>query len=878
MKTIFILIYISGFILNLFMYSPSYAANTLNTNEITPPKNFFGYKPGADRNLFSYSELIEYLYLLESESQKIKMYHTGESPMGNPMYITFISSPENIKNLEKLREINRELALNPSLKKESREKMIEDGKGFIMATMSMHSTEVGPSQATPVIAYELINSRYDEVKNYLNDVVLMIIPSHNPDGMDMIVEHYKKYLGTEYEGSSMPGVYHKYVGHNNNRDFVSLTQKDTRVIADIYNLEWHPHVLVEKHQMGATGVRYFVPPSHDPIAINIDEGIWNWTWVFGSNMSKHMTGMGLAGVTQNYLFDDYWPGSTQTSSWKNIISMLTEAASVRMATPVYIEKSEISVWGKGLSEHKKSIRMPLPWEGGWWRLGDIVRYEVESIFSMVKTGSLFRSDILNYRNDLCIKEVNKGFNEAPFFYIILQKQHDPGELINLLKLMERHGVNVFKINEDVVVMGKKYYEGDFIIPLSQPYRPFIKEVMEKQRFPVRRYTPGGEMIRPYDITSWSLPLHRGITSHEINQPQEWLYEKIEIISSASLPEALDVEENAFVVFNANYNASYKAVFKSLAEGIQVYRIEEKTTVNDIDIPAGSFFLERTTRNSNKVNSVLSTLNFKPKLSEVKPSVSYREIKMPRIGLTETNFHDMDAGWLRYLFDTYEIPYSVINPGKFKNTNLTNNFDVIIFPDNNKHVLMQGRIQRGDNIIIPFYHPDYSEGLEKPGWQNVLSFIENGGTVLSWGRSIDLFTGIMEPENGQAFNFPVNNVSSSLTSRGFSCPGSLLKIHLNTEHPLSYGMPDKLGVFHRDNVVLTTSLPAFNMDRRIIGHFPEKENILMSGFAKKESLLENRPAIVWMSKGSGQVVLMSFVPNFRGSTPNAYKLIFNTLFL
>ena len=186
---------------------------------------------------------------------------------------------------------------------------MKDGKVFFLATLSMHSTEVGPSQSAPIIAYELIRTSNDiiqpstfNLQHYLDDVVYMMVPCHNPDGMDMIVDHYNKYKGTKYEGSSLPGVYHKYVGHDNNRDFVTLSQSDTRAIAAIYNKDWFPQVMVEKHQMGSSGVRYFVPPPHDPIAENVDAGIWNWIGVFGSGMMKDMTRQGQTGIAQTLPF------------------------------------------------------------------------------------------------------------------------------------------------------------------------------------------------------------------------------------------------------------------------------------------------------------------------------------------------------------------------------------------------------------------------------------------------------------------------------------------------------------------------------------------------------------------------------------------------
>ena len=213
----------------------------------------------------------------------------------------------------------------------------------------MHSGEVAPSQSLPIFAHDMATTDDPEVLGRLDDVVLMFVPSHNPDGMDMVVEHYREYLGTTYEGSRLPRVYHKYVGHDNNRDFVSLTQEDTRVIAALYSTEWYPQVMVEKHQMGSTGPRYYVPPNHDPIAQNVDEGLWTWSAVFGSNLSHDMAKDGLQGVASHWVFDDYWPGSTETSIYKNVISFLTEAASCRTASPVFVEPTELSVRGKGLA-------------------------------------------------------------------------------------------------------------------------------------------------------------------------------------------------------------------------------------------------------------------------------------------------------------------------------------------------------------------------------------------------------------------------------------------------------------------------------------------------------------------------------------------------
>lgn len=693
-KTIFIFIvtFLFVFLENSNLYS-----------QIITPEQHFGFQPGTNRNLFNYDSLIDYLQKLDEASPKLKMVNIGTSPLGKEMYIAFISSEENIKNLDKLKRINKELALNPNILDTELSNMINNGKVFVLATLSMHSGEVGPSQSAPIIAYELVNQDNPENNNLLKNVVYMMIPSHNPDGMDMVVNHYNKYLGTKYEGSSMPGIYHKYVGHDNNRDFVSLTQDDTKAIAKIYNLDWFPQVMVEKHQMGYTGPRYFVPPNHDPIAENIDAGIWNWSGIFGSNIIKDLTREGLSGVSQHYLFDDYWPGSTETCIWKNVIGFLTEAASAKYATPIYIESNELKVWGKGLSEYKKSINMPLPWPGGWWGLEDIVKYEIESTKSILKTASTNREEILQFRNELCMREVKKGKTIPPYYYIMPKKQHDESEFVDLVNLLMEHGVDIYELSEDVYINNRLYSLGDVVIPLSQPFRPFIKEVMEKQKFPVRHYTPDGKIIKPYDITSWSLPLHRGVRSIEINEKSNEVESRLKKIENEYLLKKETPNNYWGIILNVNNNESYKIAFTALISGLDVERTDAAINVDGEIIPKGSFIIEST----DELSDLLNGSKVSPKYIATKKEISSKPINLPRIGLVETYFHDMDAGWTRFIFDSYNVPYKVIRPGEFEELNVAKNFDVVIFPNSRKSVLMNGKYKSGDDYYVTDYPPEYT---------------------------------------------------------------------------------------------------------------------------------------------------------------------------
>jgi hypothetical protein len=848
--------------------------------EIPTPESVLGYVPGTDRELMDYEQLVGYMQKLAAASSSVEMLEFGTTPLGRPMFVAFISSSENLERLDELREINHRLALDPAIPAEELASLVEDGRVFVMETLSMHSGEVAPSQTLPVFAYRMATTEDPEIVTQLDDVVMMMVLCHNPDGMDMVVEHYRENLGTRYEGTSLPRVYHKYVGHDNNRDFVALTQEDTRAIAALYSTEWYPQVMVEKHQMGSTGPRYFVPPNHDPIAQNVDEGLWNWSAVFGSNLTRDMTADGLSGVASHWLFDDYWPGSTETSLWKNMISFLTEAASCKLATPVRVEPTELRVRGKGLAEYKKGVNMPDPWPGGRWSLADIVSYELSSMSSILATASRHREEILEFRNALCRKEVEKGRDEAPYYFVLPRKQRDPGELVALVSLLQRHGVEVDHLTADTIVGELHLSAGDVVVPLSQPYRAFVKEVMEAQQYPERHYVPGGDVIRPYDITSWSLPLHMGVRSIQVDIRSEALEALLEPVPGNAF--AVDVklpDELWAVAYPSTANASYKAVFAALAAGLEVGRLTHPFGPEGDQLPSGSFVILAGQAPHDALQSVVRQIQLPPTVLTEEITVARQPIRNPRVAMVETYFHDMDAGWTRYLFDTYGIPYTVLHPEDFDDADLAVNYDVIVFPAASKDVLTKGKYKRGDRYVAANYPPEFRKPISKEGLGKLTGFIEGGGIVVSWGGSTGLFTDGLAPasgeKDGEKVELPVRDVTKSLEK--VSVPGAFLAVDFIPDDPLTWGMPERAGAFSRGSPVFATSIPRLDTDRRVIAVYPERD-LLLSGYLEGEKALQNRPVMVWVRAGKGQLVLFGFRPQFRGSTPATFKLVFNALLL
>lgn len=307
----------------------------------------------------------------------------------------------------------------------------------------------------------------------------------------------------------------------------------------------------------------------------------------------------------------------------------------------------------------------------------------------------------------------------------------------------------------------------------------------------------------------------------------------------------------------------------------VLRTQQEVTINGKTLPKGSFIV----RNNEVLKNILSTLTTQPIVLDHKPNVPTKAVQLPKIALLVTWFHDMDAGWTRYIFDTYHIPFTLLRPEDVAQTNLSD-YDYLIFPDQSKPVILDGKYSES-GYYQPNYPPQYTKGIGKKGLQKIMEYVDGGGKVLSWGRSTDLFLGMLtiQDSKGEKENFvlPYRNIHSRLNKQGLYCPGTLIKTNWKPDHPLTLGMKKQTGIFYRGNPVLETQIPGFDMDRRVIGWFPEK-NLIMSGYAEHINLIGNKVAMVWLKKGKGQMVLYGFSPIFRASTPVTYKLVFNALML
>src|SRR6202046_629269 len=360
---------------------------------ITSPGSAFGFKLGADRKLADWSQLTAYYKKLSTESNRIRYEELGKTTEGRPFVAVTISAPENIAHLDHYLDIQRRLADPRIPPPEEAKKLIAEGKTIIAVTANIHSTEIASSQSVAQFAYELATENTPRIQSILHNVIIVIIPSQNPDGEQLVVDWYKKYLGTPYEGSQPVVIWHHYTGHDDNRDWATFTQVETRLAVDKVLNRWHPEILYDMHQQGADAARIYVPPFVDPFDPNLDPLLISSINALGANTALEISQTGKTGVL-SYGVYDFWSPLRDYISLHNGLRILTESASANLATPIDVPFEKLGT-GIGYNAKVAAWNYPDPWMGGTWHMGDIVAYQMDALASLTKSAATDREQFLS---------------------------------------------------------------------------------------------------------------------------------------------------------------------------------------------------------------------------------------------------------------------------------------------------------------------------------------------------------------------------------------------------------------------------------------------------------------------------------------------------
>ncbi|MBN1682418.1 peptidase M14 family protein [Candidatus Bathyarchaeota archaeon] len=838
--------------------------------QILSPEEFYGFKIGSDKKLVRWDKIIEYFEIL-SNSPCIKVEEIGKTTMGNPFIVAYISSPQNIQNLDKIREISLKLSHPKGLSKDEIEKMIVDGKTIVSMTMSVHASEIGGTQMCSELAYELATINDQVTQKIRDNAVLVLVPSSNPDGNIMVVDWYNKWLDTEYEGGPLPFLYNKYVGHDNNRDAFHITQAESKMLTKILFKDWYPQAQVDFHHMGSYSARFYIPPHMDPLYEYIDPLVWTEQQLYGASMILELEAAGKKGIeTQASYPADGGPYWDESPCMHGICGMLTESASANLASPIFIHKQQLEASRRGRPENRIQMNFPHPWEGGWWKLRDIVEQQKIAAFATLNAASNFRERILRNMVLKAERQIVAGENQPPYAFIISPDQHDELTTIKLLKVLNLADVNIHQANKNFKYEGVTYPKGTYIIFTSQISRPYILRLLKQSYYhdgPWSRRNDGTPLA-PYDLASNYFGDFWGVKIIEVTEPIEG-----EFVESKDIqyPEPKIVSNNNGYLLNVKLNQSYSVINKLLKKGKLVYRILESVEKMTI----GSFYIPH----QEGIEEEIKALSQQHHISFISPKVinfEKKQLKSLKIGLYQRySGGNMEEGWLRWLFDgEYNFEYKTLLDLEVKEGKLIEKFDVIIFPGDIKCMITGEGIEEhyrktNPKYVQPKYPPEFRSGIGKEGTEKIREFVEAGGTLITLSEACIFAL--------EELKLPIRNVIKDINAKEFFCPGSTLKIDIDTTHPLTYGVSKNTNIlFKRNDVAFEILNTPKNDDYSIVASYPE-EQILKTGWLIGEKYLSNKAAIIEAKYGKGKAILYGFSPISRAMTEATFKFFFNALY-
>jgi hypothetical protein len=817
--------------------------------QVPSPEQFFGFRLGSDRCLVDYDQLVAYFRSLAEASPRVRLHFVGPTTEGNPFLVVAIGSEANLQRQGYHREVQAQLADARRTPPVQASRLVQEARGIVSINCSIHPTEIGAAQMAPELAYELATDESAAAQLVRDEVILLLIPAHNPDGLNMVVRWYRQQLGTPYEGSSPPWLYHRYAGHDLNRDWFMLTQAETGLTVDsVYNA-WLPHVVLDMHQMGSFGARLFLPPYVDPIDPNVDPVLQAAMTMLGTEVALELTARGLAGVIMNANFDAWTPARAYPN-YHGGIRFLSEAAGCRLATPVTIRPEELAARGRQELLMRR-WNMPLPWTGGRWTLRHIVDYDKAVAWAILQQVARnreqwVRNAYLVAQNALCPRDDVSAFLVPPH-------QHDRVAAIEMLKILRRGLLKVYQAAKPFRVGSRSYGAGTYVIPLAQPFGSYARTLLEPARYEAPRVHPEAPPAEPYDVTAHQLPLLMGVTTEKVVGP---LPSDLVLQEAALLPQGgiAGRRTGAAYLLSPADDRAFAIVNFVLARGGRVQWAKRHFEAAGRRWPAGTFVLEHMSF-WRSVDSLATVLGVELLPVEAIPSAEAWPLHQPRVGIYQSYVPVADEGWLRWVLERDGFAYKVLHDADVRAGDLAQAFDVIVLPSMGERVLLEGASKEQ-------YPAAYSGGLGRAGVEQLRAFVEQGGTLVAFGAACSLPL--------RHFALPLRNVLAGEQGRDFRCPGSLLRVRCDTQHPLCFGMPTSAAIFMSEAM-------AFSCDTAQAPISFASDSLLLSGWLQGERLIAGRAALAECQLGRGRAILFGFRPHFRAWTVATFRVLFNTLY-
>ena len=779
-----------------------------NQVRIPSPADVLGFTPGDDRKLASWDQVIDYFKRLDQASDRVVFEELGKSTMSKPFVMATISSPDNLSKLDEYKKIQEQLADPrklgpPGLRDKKAADLIARGKTIVLITCGIHSTEVGSYLSSMLIAHRLASSNDPEIQNILDNTIILLVPSLNPDGVDIVKNWYDKTLGTPYEGTDPPELYHKYTGHDDNRDWYAFTQVETQITVEKIHNVWHPQIVHDIHQQGSFGSRLFLPPYMQPVEPNVPKQIVEGYTELGNYLAKEMRAKSFQGVTTNSTYDA-WSPSRAYSHYHGGVRILSETASARLASPINVKFDDLTS-REGYDPKKESANFGPLWKGGEWKLRDITNTMTTCAFLLLKNAAEEREKWLSRFYEIG-REAVRPRRKGELFGFIGGANGCIGETL------QRAGVE-FEYVHQYRRNGKTQTNDaasptTMLIKISQPYGGFAKALLERQSYPNLRDS-SGHPIAPYDNTAHTLSLLNGEEFTPVLAP-------FKFVSDGPVEsKVLCTRMTSGTVVRGNSD-------------VLAPRVVYKSHVPAIDEGWTRWWLEST---------------------KMKGQIPYDTVDDE--GIRKGRLLEKNT-WPIVVETVIKVPQNT--PPR-----------TLIIPDQPARTILNG-YRTG---TMP---PELTGGLGQEGVSALRNFIELGGTLVCLNRASEFAI--------DQFKLPLRNVVAGLARTQFYVPGSILRLELDTTHPIAKGMPKESIAWAEDSPAFeiihdsNSSVPAANV--KIIGWYPRDKDPLLSGWLLGGERIKGKAALVEVTMGKGRIILFGFRPQYRGQSLATYPLLFNAL--
>jgi len=882
------------------------------------PKPVFGsYTVGDDYFLANYQQLLQYLEVVSKVSDRIKVQKVGVTTEGRPFNIIFISSPQNLTDLEKYRQISVKLGKAEGLTDHEAQELASQGKAVVWIDGGLHGTECINAQGLFVQIYDLLARNDEETQRILNNVILMLV-AINPDGMDMVSDWYMQENDPKKRNMNIPGLYQKYVGHDNNRDSYMVSQVETELVNKQVFIDWIPQIIYNQHQAGPAGTILFMAPFRDPFNHNTDPLVQIGIDLVGSAIHHRFLAEGKGGAVkrEEASYSTWFNGGVRISvGFHNQIGLLHEI--VGNPTPITIPLipdklvpygnnplpiGPKQVWHQyqsieyiitanrailDLAARQKDMFLYRIYLAGknsiergnqdYWTLTpkwiDKLNANYET-FKKENPGSTPAADARGFNQSVPVELYNNLFtaqNRDPRGYILPANQEDFITATRFIHALQKAGVDVHRATKAFTVADKSYPAGSYIVKAAQAFRPHLRDMFEPQDHPNDFQYPGGPPIRPYDVAGYTLAFQMGVQFDSILDDFEGPFEKLQEMAKIPAGKITGPSSPAGYLLSHQVNDAFVATTRLLAAGEEVYWLK----------PTGTIYIRAKGSTAAQVKKLANELGLNFEAVSSKPKGDALKLRPVKVALWDTYGGSMSSGWIRWIFEQqFPFPsFEVVYPKALDAGNLRAKYDVIILPPGafpRAAGTGGGGGQRNfDNIPAEFSNRLGSITLETTAPQ-LRKFVEEGGTILAMGNSTDFGRYLNLPMANALADIQEDGTEKPFSSEKYYIPGSILRVTVNNTTPIAYGVPQELDIMFSNNPVFRLQPDAEQKGVHSVAWFPNAEP-LRSGWAWGQHYLNGGTVIAEAPVGKGKVFLFGPEITFRAQPHASFKFLFNGIY-